>query len=416
MEAMVIAGICTKRFGMVLVFLLLSLSLLSCSGGGGSGSGIPELEPPAPNSAKAITAFSFTSSNNPGLPANATGVISGTNIAVTLPYGVSRTSLIATFTATGDSVRIGATQQTSGITAYNFSNPVTYTVVAEDNTEENYVVTVTNAPNNAKDITAFAFMDANNGALSQDVVGTISGTNIYATVPNGTSRSALVATFSTTGQSVRVGSTVQVSGTTANNFTDAVIYRVTAQDASTKDYTVTVSESPAATGAIVADHLAAAAFDSIPVVYINAAKANLHIAYGHTSHGSQLITGMNALAAANSLYAWNNGGTGGALDLHDNAMDGDVGYYPDWVNNTRSYLGTVNASGRGSKNPDVNVIIWSWCGQVSNQTQQTMIDQYLAPMTQLESEYWGGPVCLYDRPSRRRRCDRQSESSQSADS
>ena len=34
-------------------------------------------------------------------------------------------------------------------------------------------------------------------------------------------------------------------------------------------------------------------------------------------------------------------------------------------------------------------IIWSWCGQVSGKTQQTMIDHYLAPMTQLENEYWG---------------------------
>lgn len=241
----------------------------------------------------------------------------------------------------------------------------------------------------AKDITAFSFTDAANSALTQNVTGVISGTNISVTVPNGTSRMALVATFSTTGQAVRVGGVLQESGVTAHDFTGSVYYTVTAQDASTKTYTVMVSEAPASTGGIVADHLAAAAFDTIPSTYINAAKTNLHIAYGHTSHGSQLVTGMNALASANSLYAWNNGGTGGALDLHDYAMGGDAGYYPDWVNNTRSYLGTPNASGRGSNNPDVNVVIWSWCGQVSSQTQQGMIDQYLAPMSQLEADYWG---------------------------
>lgn len=145
-----------------------------------------------------------------------------------------------------------------------------------------------------------------------------------------------------------------------------------------------------ATSAIVADHLATTKFNSIPQSNINTAKATLHIAYGHTSHGSQLITGMNALAASNSLYSWNNGGTGGALDLHDVAMSGDVGYYPDWVNNTRAYLGAPNAStGRGTTNPEVNVIIWSWCGQVSGYTQQDMINKYLAPMSQLESDYPG---------------------------
>ena len=210
----------------------------------------------------------------------------------------------------------------------------------------------------ANDITAFSFMPAyNNGFISQTVSGFISGTNITAWVPHGTDCTSLVATFSTNGQTVQVGGALQQSGVTPNNFTHPVVYTVTAQDDSAKNYTVTVSESPAPGGAIIADHLAAAAFSSIPLVDIENAKANLHIAYGHTSHGSQLITGMNALASSNSLlYAWNAGGTGGALDLHDYAMSGDVGYYPAWVNNTRSYLGIVNANGRGSAKPAVNVI------------------------------------------------------------
>jgi|GEM_PF-6865953 len=135
----------------------------------------------------------------------------------------------------------------------------------------------------------------------------------------------------------------------------------------------------------------------IPESAILGAKQNLHIAYGHTSHGSQLTDAMSALVGfmngkgyPANLYAWNNGGTNGALDLHDTAMGGDVGYYPQWVDNTRTYLGPVNpATGRGSANPDVNVIIWSWCGQASSRTEATMLSTYLTPMSQLEAEYWG---------------------------
>ena len=241
----------------------------------------------------------------------------------------------------------------------------------------------------ARDITAFSFRDAANSALTQDVVGTISGTIITLNVPGGTAVTALVATFTTTGKTVSIGATVQTSGATANNFSSPVSYTVTAEDNSTRTYTVTVS---VASGAMVASHQAAANFDSIPAGYINAAKSNLHIAYGHTSHGSQLITGMNALknfASYGTKYKWNNGAMADALDVRDYAMGGDVGYYPDWVNNTRSYLGTVNASGRGSNHPEINVVIWSWCGQASTKTQQTMIDEYLAPMTQLENDYFG---------------------------
>lgn len=133
---------------------------------------------------------------------------------------------------------------------------------------------------------------------------------------------------------------------------------------------------------------------------IQKAKDTLHIAYGHTSHGSQITTGMSGLVGfANSggkgltlpqnIFQYNNGGTGGALDLHDYAMGGDVGYYPQWVNNTRAYLGAVDpVTGKGTGNSDVNVVMWSWCGQVSGNTEQSLIDTYLTPMSQLEAEYF----------------------------
>ncbi len=129
----------------------------------------------------------------------------------------------------------------------------------------------------------------------------------------------------------------------------------------------------------------------VPEFAINQAKSNLHIAYGHTSHGSQLTTGMNGLvdfanggglglSLPDDIFEWNNGGSGGALDLHDYAMSGDCGYYPAWYDNTVAYLNNPD-------NSDVNVIIWSWCGQAADRTEQQMIDTYLDPMTALESLY-----------------------------
>jgi len=129
----------------------------------------------------------------------------------------------------------------------------------------------------------------------------------------------------------------------------------------------------------------------VPESAINQAKSNLHIAYGHTSHGSQLTTGMSGLvdfanggglglSLPDDIFEWNNGGSGGALDLHDYAMGGDCGYYPAWYDNTVAYL-------NNPANSDVNVIIWSLCGQAADRTEQQMIDTYLDPMTALESLY-----------------------------
>jgi hypothetical protein len=147
----------------------------------------------------------------------------------------------------------------------------------------------------------------------------------------------------------------------------------------------------ASSNAVVIDH-GCTDITAIPQEAIEEAKATLHIAYGHTSHGSQLTSGMTGLVAfANggglglalpeNIFDWNNGGTDNALDLHDYAMSGDVGYYPAWVDNTRAYLDDPD-------NSDVNVIIWSWCGQVdAKYAAGTLESEYLVPMAGLEEDY-----------------------------
>lgn len=142
--------------------------------------------------------------------------------------------------------------------------------------------------------------------------------------------------------------------------------------------------------AIIVDHNAAK-LDRIPKEWIETAKATLHIAYGHTSHGSQLTTGMTGLAKAKGpLYAWKSGGGGGGLDLRDFYGDfgrlgiaGDLGQDASgkldraaWERATRTYL---------SSNSGVNVVIWSWCWQVYAKEEE--IQLYLDLMSKLESDF-----------------------------
>ncbi|MBN1430236.1 MAG: hypothetical protein JXB07_17840 [Anaerolineae bacterium] len=137
--------------------------------------------------------------------------------------------------------------------------------------------------------------------------------------------------------------------------------------------------------AIIIDHRSTKLSD-IPESWIEKAKQTLRIAYGHTSHGSQLVEGMTGLVSfAGPLYEWKDGGveenTSGALDLRDSPFPeaNDLGS-PDrtiWADATRSYL---------NANPDINVIIWSWCGEVSDATEAD-IDTYLSLMSRLEADY-----------------------------
>ena len=127
----------------------------------------------------------------------------------------------------------------------------------------------------------------------------------------------------------------------------------------------------------------------IPSCWIDKAKSDLHIAYQHTSHGSQLITGMNALEdypLFGTQYDWEDDGyPESALDLDDYGIPGcddlsqgdfiDAHGVTPWVTATRNLL--INPS-----NSHINVVMWSWCSINLHNAQR-----YVDNMEILISEY-----------------------------
>ncbi|RKZ14415.1 hypothetical protein DRQ50_08995, partial [bacterium] len=220
----------------LLILLSVTAILILCSG-------CSDDDPTAPlSTAREITTFRFLAADNAVLAVDVTAAIAGTEITAVVPEGTDLTALVATFSTTGETVRIGSTDQISGATANDFSSLVAYTVVAADASTGDYTVSVTELDSD-KEITAFRFLAADNTALAVDVTATMVGTEIAAVVPDGTDLTALVATFTTTGETVRVGSIDQVSGVTVNDFSGPVTYTVVGADASTQDYGVTVTAS-----------------------------------------------------------------------------------------------------------------------------------------------------------------------------
>jgi hypothetical protein len=240
-----------RIFGILMFTAGLFLTACESGSSGGDISPLLALFAYGDDGSHAMSAFSFTSAKNSVLSTDVTGVISGTNISVTVPNGTTVTSLVATFTTTGTSVKIGTTEQTSGTTANDFSSAKTYTVTGADGSTQNYTVTVTVASASSKAITAFSFPAVTwdihlynlNHQNGNDLGTTISGTSITAKLPYGST--SMVATFATTGASVTVGGVVQQSGVTSNDFKNPVTYRVTAADGTWQDYTVTVLFAPA---------------------------------------------------------------------------------------------------------------------------------------------------------------------------
>ena len=130
---------------------------------------------------------------------------------------------------------------------------------------------------------------------------------------------------------------------------------------------------------IIIDHTCTN-LEQVPEPWINQAKTMFRLSYGHTSHGSQIVTGMNLIKGEpDSLYWFDPNGTFGGLSFHDCEPSGDLGN-PDrttWAARTRDLL--------DRQDNDRNMIMWSWCGQAD--TSETNMQIYLDLMTQLENDY-----------------------------
>lgn len=167
------------------------------------------------------------------------GFATGTlDYIVTLPYGTTVTPAV-TVTTTDANANPVITPATNILSATIADRTTTVTVTAEDgSTTLVYTVVFNVTPAlTGKAILTYSFAEQTGPA-------TIGDGTIAVEVNNSTDRSNLIATFTISdGASIAVAATPQVSGTTANNFTSAVTYTVTAQDASTKDWVVTVTNA-----------------------------------------------------------------------------------------------------------------------------------------------------------------------------
>jgi len=127
---------------------------------------------------------------------------------------------------------------------------------------------------------------------------------------------------------------------------------------------------------IIADHQSSALFSEVHDTIIEDVKQECNIVYGCSSHGYQVISGMDILKAEDDLYNYNSGT--GTLSIRQISMD--LGHNGDtaWAAYTRQVL---NEPGN-----DYNIVMWAWCAGVSDNTEEG-INVYLSKMEELEADY-----------------------------
>ncbi|MGF1761406.1 hypothetical protein L4D76_26530 [Photobacterium sagamiensis] len=127
--------------------------------------------------------------------------------------------------------------------------------------------------------------------------------------------------------------------------------------------------------ALIIDHTSTD-ISIIPERWLNEARKQFRVWYGHTSHGSQITSGMHAINKG--AFRFNATGNDDALSYQETG--GDLGHRGDlrWMTKTKEHLDRPGN--------DTNVVMWSWCGGCSKNTEKG-INRYLQAMTKLESEY-----------------------------
>ncbi len=151
-------------------------------------------------------------------------------IAVVMPFGTVLTSIAPTIELSA----YATVQPASGV-EQNFTSSVTYTVTAEDGVRvKEYSVTVTHAANTEAFITAFHI----DGQVGDTEINHNNGT-IAVLMPYGTVLTSLTPTIE-----LSDNATVIPAGGVEQDFSDLVVYTVTAEDGlTTKEYSVTVTHA-----------------------------------------------------------------------------------------------------------------------------------------------------------------------------
>ena len=192
-------------------------------------------EEPSISSTKELLNFSILKSDNQGKVANdVEASIQGSVITLPLDKYDDLKSLIAVFEYNGKSITINGVEQESGVTSNDYSQPLVFTVEAEDGSKQQYTVEI--ALKDTGVLSAFRFLKKNNAFLTADVSSFIGEESIIPFVTF--SQSELIPTFTTNAVKVLVDEVEQKSGMTKNDFSSPVVYQFIMRNGETFQYTV----------------------------------------------------------------------------------------------------------------------------------------------------------------------------------
>ncbi|MBN1686693.1 MAG: DNRLRE domain-containing protein [Spirochaetales bacterium] len=152
----------------------------------------------------------------------------------------------------------------------------------------------------AKEITSFIFETAQNANLPIDLEGAIEGSDVYISLPAGTDVMALVPTIT-----ISPAATIDPLGGIAQDFTNPVNYTVTAENGSTKVFSVSAevfsANCAASEDAHVVSNEISGNFGSTSSLYVGGTTMN---GYTYRSYIKFDLAGLAAVSEIDNAILW----------------------------------------------------------------------------------------------------------------
>ena len=123
---------------------------------------------------------------------------------------------------------------------------------------------------------------------------------------------------------------------------------------------------------MLAGWIAAGRAAEIPQSVLDDIRDRVRVFYGRTGHGEQITSGL-AILEAEDADRW------APPEIEEHGGDLGSNGSTDWADVTREFLSR-------EENEDVNVVMWSWCGGVTDNTPAG-IRAYLEAMAELERDF-----------------------------
>jgi len=141
------------------------------------------------------------------------------------------------------------------------------------------------------------------------------------------------------------------------------------------------------TWSLIADHNSVD-ISAVPESWIQDVRENIRLHYAHTSHGSQLMIGLEEIEGSGASHDIEIGyrdlpDRPGELCIFDGQLD-ETYISPDLFWETQDGLDMTRAV--LDQNPLINVCMWAWCSQLDHYGAGE-VQAYLDAMTTLEAEY-----------------------------